>query len=96
LRREFNMDIIATYPSVVYKVVTTSGEKMDIDNPVYLPEQNFITTISEPMVKAYIMCPNEYIGDLMNLAGEKRGIIQETETLDSGRVILIGRAKISG
>jgi len=95
LRREFNMDIIATYPSVVYKVVTTSGEKMDIDNPVYLPEQNFITTISEPMVKAYLMCPNEYIGDIMNLAGEKRGIIQETETLDSGRVILIGRIPLS-
>ena len=95
LRREFNMDIIATYPSVVYKVVTTSGEKMDIDNPVYLPEQNFITTISEPMVKAYLMCPNEYIGDIMNLAGEKRGIIQETETLDSGRVILIGRIPLN-
>ena len=95
LRREFNMDIIATYPSVVYKVVTTSGKKMDIDNPVYLPEQNFITTISEPMVKAYLMCPNEYIGDIMNLAGEKRGIIQETETLDSGRVILIGRIPLN-
>ena len=95
LRREFNMDIIATYPSVVYKVLTTKGEEMDIDNPVYLPEQNFIATISEPMVKAYIMCPNEYIGDLMNLTGEKRGVIQETETLDSGRVILIGRIPLN-
>ena len=95
LRREFNMDIIATYPSVVYKVLTTKGEEMDIDNPVYLPEQNFIATISEPMVRAYIMCPNEYIGDLMNLTGEKRGVIQETETLDSGRVILIGRIPLN-
>jgi GTP-binding protein LepA len=95
LRREFNMDIIATYPSVVYKVLTTKGEEMDIDNPVYLPEQNFIATISEPMVRAYIMCPNEYIGDLMNLSGEKRGVIQETETLDSGRVILIGRIPLN-
>ncbi len=95
LRREFNMDIIATYPSVVYKVITTKGEEMDIDNPVYLPEQNFIATISEPMVRAYIMCPNEYIGDLMNLSGEKRGVIQETETLDSGRVILIGRIPLN-
>ncbi|MCH2382667.1 MAG: translation elongation factor 4 [Pedosphaera sp.] len=95
LRREFNMDIIATYPSVVYKVVTTQGEEMDIDNPAYLPEQNFIATISEPMVKAYLMCPNEYIGDLMNLTGEKRGVIQETETLDSGRVILIGRIPLN-
>ncbi len=95
LRREFNMDIIATYPSVVYKVVTSRGEEMDIDNPVYLPEANFITTISEPMVRAYLMCPNEYIGDMMNLTGEKRGIIQETETLDSGRVILIGRIPLN-
>jgi len=95
LRREFNMDIIATYPSVVYKVVTVRGEETDIDNPVYLPEPNFIATISEPMVKAYLMCPNEYIGDMMNLTGEKRGIIQETETLDSGRVILIGRIPLN-
>ncbi len=95
LRREFNMDIIATYPSVVYNVVTTRGEEMEIDNPVYLPEPNFITTISEPMVKAYLMCPNEYIGDIMNLTGEKRGVIQETETLDSGRVILVGRIPLN-
>ncbi len=95
LRREFNMDIIATYPSVVYKVVTSRGEEMDIDNPVYLPEANFIAAISEPMVRAYLMCPNEYIGDMMNLTGEKRGIIQETETLDSGRVILIGRIPLN-
>ena len=95
LRREFNMDIIATYPSVIYKVVTTDGNETDIDNPAYLPEANHISTISEPMVDAYLMCPNEYIGDMMNLTAEKRGIINETETLDSGRVILKGRIPLN-
>ena len=95
LRREFNMDIIATYPSVIYKVVTTDGNESDIDNPAYLPEANHILTISEPMVDAYLMCPNEYIGDMMNLTAEKRGIIHETETLDSGRVILKGRIPLN-
>ena len=95
LRREFNMDIIATYPSVIYKVVTTDGNESDIDNPAYLPEANHISTISEPMVDAYLMCPNEYIGDMMNLTAEKRGIIHETETLDSGRVILKGRMPLN-
>ena len=95
LRREFNMDIIATYPSVIYKVVTTDGNETDIDNPAYLPEANHISTISEPMVDAYLMCPNEHIGDMMNLSAEKRGIIHETETLDSGRVILKGRIPLN-
>ena len=95
LRREFNMDIIATYPSVIYKVVTTDGNETDIDNPAYLPEANHISTISEPMVDAYLMCPNEHIGDMMNLTAEKRGIIHETETLDFGRVILKGRIPLN-
>tara|TARA_Y100000814_G_scaffold277131_1_gene237861 strand:- start:2614 stop:4410 length:1797 start_codon:yes stop_codon:yes gene_type:complete len=95
LRREFNMDIIATYPSVIYKVVTTDGNETDIDNPAYLPEANHISTISEPMVDAYLMCPNEHIGDMMNLTAEKRGIIHETETLDSCRVILKGRIPLN-
>ena len=95
LRREFGMDIIATYPSVIYKVITTDGNEIDIDNPVYLPEPNYITTISEPMVDAFLMCPNEYIGDMMNLTAEKRGVIHETETLDSVRVILKGKIPLN-
>ena len=95
LRREFGMDIIATYPSVIYKVIPTDGNEIDIDNPVYLPEPNYITTISEPMVDAFLMCPNEYIGDMMNLTAEKRGVIHETETLDSVRVILKGKIPLN-
>ncbi len=88
LRREYGMDIIATYPSVVYRVTLTSGEVKEVDNPAYLPEPNYIETIEEPMVKAFVICPNEYIGDMMALNSEKRGTVEHTETLDSRRVML--------
>src|SRR5467141_2860579 len=88
LRREYDMDIIATYPSVVYRVTLTSGEIKEIDNPAFLPEPNYIEKIEEPMVQAFVICPNEYIGDMMALITEKRGNIDHTETLDSKRVML--------
>ena len=74
LRREYDMDIIATYPSVVYKVTMTDGTVKEVDNPAFLPEANYIEKIEEPMVKAFVICPNEYIGDMMALISEKRGI----------------------
>src|SRR5213075_2179168 len=73
LRREYGMDIIATYPSVVYRVTLTDKTVKEIDNPAYLPEVNYIEKIEEPMVKAFVICPNEYIGDMMALISEKRG-----------------------
>src|SRR5947208_10527828 len=88
LRREYNMDIIATYPSVVYRVTMTSGEIKEIDNPAFLPEPNYIEKIEEPTVQAFVICPNEYIGDMMALISEKRGAVDHTETLDSKRVML--------
>jgi len=88
LRREYGMDIIATYPSVVYRVTLTDRTVKQIDNPAYLPEPNYIERIEEPMVKALIICPNEYIGDMMALVSEKRGALDHTETLDSKRVLL--------
>ena len=88
LRREYNMDIIATYPSVVYKVTMSDGIVKEIDNPAFLPEANFIKSIEEPMVQAFVICPNEYIGDLMALIAEKRGSVDHTETLDQRRVML--------
>src|SRR5881394_126312 len=88
LRREYGMDIIATYPSVVYRVTLTGGEVKEIDNPAFLPELTYIEKIEEPMVQAFVICPNEYIGDLMALISEKRGAIDHTETLDSKRVML--------
>jgi GTP-binding protein LepA len=88
LRREYNMDIIATYPSVVYHVVMTDKTVKTIDNPAFMPEPNYIEKIEEPMVFAFIISPNEYIGDMMALLAEKRGVVDHTETLDTRRVIL--------
>ena len=88
LRREYGMDIIATYPSVVYRVTLSDGVFKEIDNPAFLPEANYIEKIEEPMVKAFVICPNEYIGDMMALISEKRGAVDHTETLDARRVML--------
>ena len=88
LRREYDMDIIATYPSVVYRVVMTDGTIKEIDNPAFLPEPNYIEKVEEPMIFAFVICPNEYIGDIMALITEKRGVVDHTETLDPRRVIL--------
>src|SRR5262245_22634747 len=88
LRREYGMDIIATYPSVVYRVTLTDGIVKEIDNPAFMPEPNYIDKIEEPLVKSFIICPNEYIGDMMALVAEKRGLVDHTETLDSRRVML--------
>jgi GTP-binding protein LepA len=88
LRREYNMDIIATSPSVIYEVVTTRGETILVDNPAHLPDPSLIEEIREPMVKAYVLCPNENIGDLLQLILEKRGTMDHTESLDTRRVML--------
>ncbi len=88
LRREYSMDIIATYPSVIYQVTLTDGTVKEVDNPAFLPEPNYIQQIEEPTVKAFVICPNEHIGDMMALISEKRGTLDHTETLDSRRVML--------
>ena len=88
LRREYGMDIIATYPSVIYRVTLSDGTPKEVDNPAFLPEPNYIQMIEEPLVKAFVICPNEYIGDMMALISEKRGNVDNTETLDSRRVML--------
>ncbi len=74
LRREYDMDIIATYPSVIYEVEKTNGEVLHVDNPEFLPDPSVIQEIREPIVKCYIMVPNEYISPLMQLIMDKRGI----------------------
>ncbi len=88
LRREYQMDIIATYPSVVYEVTRTNGEVLMMDNPTQLPDPSVIDHIAEPMVRAFIMIPNDNIGDIMQLVMEKRGICEHTESLDAKRVML--------
>ncbi len=91
LRREFNMDVISTYPSVIYEVTKTDGSELTVDNPGMLPETQEIQEIREPMVKVFIMLPSEYIGDMMRLVMEKRGEVVHTETIDDTRVMLTCR-----
>src|SRR5437868_11223908 len=82
------MAISATYPSVIYRVTQSDGVVKQVDNPAFMPEPNYILKIEEPMVKAFVICPNENIGDMMALISEKRGTVDHTETLDSRRVML--------
>jgi GTP-binding protein LepA len=95
LRREYNMDIIATYPSVIYKVTMNDGTLKQVDNPVFMPDPSHIAKIEEPMVKAFVICPNESIGDMMALISEKRGAVDHTETLDARRVMLTSRLPLN-
>jgi GTP-binding protein LepA len=88
LRREFDMDIIATYPSVIYEVQRTNGEVLRIDNPDQLPDPSVIEEIREPMVRCFVMLPNEYISPILQLIMEKRGEVSHTESIDTKRVML--------
>ncbi len=86
INREFNIDIIATSPSVIYEVTLTNGDVIMVDNPCEMPEKVKIATIAEPFVKASIFVPSEYIGPIMELCQEKRGIYKTTEFIDPKRV----------
>jgi GTP-binding protein LepA len=88
LRREYDMDIISTYPSVIYEVVKTNGELLEVDNPANLPDPSVIEEIREPVVKCFVMVPNENIGDLMQLIMEKRGTVDHTESIDTRRIMI--------
>ncbi len=95
LRREFDCDIIATYPGVVYHVFMTSGEMREIDNPVFLPDVTQIDHIDEPMIVAHVICHNEHIGDMMQLVMDKRGALEKTESIDTKRVMLTCRLPLN-
>ena len=88
IRREYDLDIISTYPSVVYKVVKTDGTDIEVHNPMNLPDPSEIERISEPTIKATLHIPSSGIGDILALVTEKRGYIDHTETLDSTRVMM--------
>jgi GTP-binding protein LepA len=88
LRREFNLDIISSYPNVEYRVVLKNGEVQEVDNPMYLPDPTLIEHIDEPMIKATIICPTDYMGDMMALIMDRRGEIVKTDSIDGHRVML--------
>jgi GTP-binding protein LepA len=89
LRREYDLDILSTYPSVVYKVFTTDGVEHVLDNPVAMPDPSAIEHIEEPTIRAHIHIPGTSIGDMLTLVQEKRGICERTETIDGDRVVLV-------
>ena len=88
IEREFNIDLIATAPSVVYHVNLTDGSKITIDNPSLLPEQQKIKSIEEPFVKATIMTPSDYVGAVMDICQKKRGIFDTMEYIEDNRVVI--------
>lgn len=87
--REFNLGIINTAPSVIYKVHKTNGDIIDLYNPTELPTSQEISYIEEPIVKAEIFLPKEYVGNIMKLCQERRGIYFDMKYLDENRVTLI-------
>lgn len=88
LEREFNIDIIATAPSVIYKVYLTDGTELAVDNPSNMPDPQKIDRVEEPYVRATIMVPNDYVGPVMELCQKKRGIFGDMQYLDERRVTL--------
>ena len=88
IEREYNLDIVTTAPSVVYKVYKTNGEVISISNPTNLPPMSEIEHMEEPMVNADIMLPTQFVGNIMELCQERRGVYKNMQYMDDTRVIL--------
>ena len=88
LEREYDLDLVTTAPSVIYKVYKANGEMIELTNPSNLPDPAEIDYMEEPMVKAEIMLTKEFIGPIMTLCQERRGVYESTEYLDANRVML--------
>ena len=88
LEREYDLNLVLTAPSVIYKVHLTNGDVINLDNPSKLPDLSTVSSIEEPYVKASIMTPSEYVGPIMELAQEKRGIFINMEYFDDTRMII--------
>jgi len=88
LEREYNIDLIATAPSVIYRLTMTNGETVSIDNPTNYPDPALIAKAQEPFVKANIFTPTAYIGSIMELCQQRRGVYKDTKYLDADRVEL--------
>ena len=95
LEREYNLDLIATAPSVIYEVKLTNGKILKIDNPALVPASQYLEKISEPFVSAKIMSPTDYIGPIMELCQRKRGIYKDIIYLDEKRVMIIYELPLS-
>ncbi|HEV8051334.1 MAG TPA: translation elongation factor 4 [Parachlamydiaceae bacterium] len=95
IQREFNIDIISTAASVIYRIILNDGTVKEVDNPAHYPDPTFIDYIEEPWVKSHIIVPSDYLGALMNLGMDKRGQCLKTETLDAHRLMLTYRLPLN-
>lgn len=95
LEREFNLNLIATAPSVIYHIYLTDGTMIELDNPAKMPDPQKIDHIEEPYVKTEIMTPNEYVGPLMELCQNKRGIYKSLDYIDDSRMTLVYEIPLS-
>lgn len=86
LEREYNLDLITTAPSVVYRITKTNGEVLSIDNPTNYPDPAVIAGAEEPITNAHIYAPSEYVGNIMDLCQERRGIFKDMKYIDTDRV----------
>jgi len=91
IQREFDIDIISTAPSVIYRFLMNDGTSKEVDNPAHYPDPTHIRQVEEPWVKCHIITPAEYLGAVMNLGMEKRGVCVKTETIDARRLMLTYR-----
>ena len=88
LEREYNLDLVTTAPSVIYKVYKTNGDVIDLTNPTNLPDPSEIDYMEEPVVKAEIMVTSEYIGSIMDMCQERRGVYEGMEYIEETRAVL--------
>ena len=89
LEREYNLDLVTTAPSVIYKIFLTDGAQFEISNPSNMPDPSRIEHMEEPIVKAEIILPKDYIGTIMELCQQRRGEYKSMEYLDDTRAMLI-------
>jgi GTP-binding protein LepA len=88
LEREYNMDLVTTAPGVLYRVTTTDGEVLEIDSPAKLPDAGRIAKLEEPVITAMILTPSEFVGPILQLCQDKRGVQKKLEYLKSDRVLI--------
>lgn len=95
IQREFDIDVISTAPSVIYKFTLGDGKEINVDNPANYPDPSQIQWVEEPYVKCHIMAPADYLGAIMSLGMEKRGVCIKTETVDANRLLLTYRIPLN-
>ncbi len=95
IEREFKIDLITTAPSVIYHVIMTDGTEIKVDNPSNMPDPQKIARVEEPYVKATMMAPNDYVGAIMELCQEKRGIFIDMQYMDETRVNIVYEIPLS-